>query len=288
MRDSLLTKLNNVDLYDLALRLTLVDLILRPVGSTEIRVPILVAAVIGLVIPKILRNAALWFLLTGITLTRVIADWPLSDNHAYLLFIWCFAIFISALRKDEVMLAKNAKLMIGLVFAFAFIWKVLLSADYLDGRFFSFAMIEDGRFSEFTQLVCNINKDDLYDFRDYITQHVDGQLLHTIPIQFNIGCVNKVSGFITYYTLLLELLVSIMFLFPRKLKLSIYRDYFLILFCISIYSVATVEGFGWLLIAMGVCQSNNKRLPILLYNLSFLMILFYREVSVAGVILDNF
>jgi len=285
---NILKKFGNIDFYNLALRLTLLDLILRPIGSWEIRVPVLIASILGLVIPGLLKNPVIWFLLTGFTLSRVIFDWPLSDNHAYLLFIWCFAIFISALKKDKILLTKNARLMIGLVFLFAFIWKAFLSPDFLDKRFFSVNMIEDPRFSEFTQVTCNISKDDLGYFRDYVKQHVDGNLVFAEVINFNLKCVNKIAGFLTYYTIVLELLVALLFLIPKKISISKYRDYFLILFCVSVYSVATVEGFGWLLIAMGISQSDNKKLPILLYILSFFIILFYREVSVLNIVLEIF
>jgi len=107
-------------------------------------------------------------------------------------------------------------------------------------------------------------------------------------LNFNLKCVNKIAGFLTYYTIFLELLVALFFLIPKKISISKYRDYFLILFCISVYSVATVEGFGWLLIAMGISQSDNKKLPILLYILSFFIILFYREVPILNIILEQF
>ena len=287
MFQNFLKKFGNIDFYNLALRLTLLDLILRPIGSWEIRVPVLITSILGLVIPSLLKSPAIWFLLTGFTLSRVILDWPLSDNHAYLLFIWCFAIFISALKKDKILLTKNARLMIGLVFVFAFIWKAFLSPDFLDKRFFSVNMIEDPRFSEFTQVTCNISKDDLDYFRDYVKQHVDGNLVFAEVINFNLTCINKIAGFLTYYTLILELLVALFFLIPKKLAFSKYRDYFLILFCISIYSVATVEGFGWLLIAMGISQSDYKKLPILFYIFAFLIILIYREVPIFEIILKT-
>ena len=288
MFQNILKKFGNIDFYNLALRLTLLDLILRPIGSWEIRVPVLITSILGLVIPGLLKNPVIWFLLTGFTLSRVIFDWPLSDNHAYLLFLWCFAIFISALKKDKILLTKNARLMIGLVFLFAFIWKAFLSPDFLDKRFFSVNMIEDPRFSEFTQVTCNISKDDLDYFRDYVKQHVDGNLVFAEVINFNLKCINKIAGFLTYYTIVLELLIALFFLIPKKISISKYRDYFLILFCISVYSVATVEGFGWLLIAMGISQSDNKKLPILLYILSFFIILFYREVPILNIVLEQF
>ena len=48
------------------------------------------------------------------------------------------------------MLAWNARALIGLAFAFAVLWK-LLSPDYLDGRFFRVALVEDHRLEPITR-----------------------------------------------------------------------------------------------------------------------------------------
>jgi hypothetical protein len=59
--------------------------------------------------------------------------------------------------------------------------------------------------------------------------------------------------------------------------LSRFRDLFLVVFCVTTYSVATVDGFGWLLIAMGVSQSGEGRKAVrFLYIGAFLLIIFYR------------
>ena len=89
---------------DLVLRLTLVLLVLQPVGGPAIRPWILLLAALGLVWDSALRHPALWFALTLLTALRVIADWPLSDNHAYLLVYWCLAIGIALTLPD----AENA------------------------------------------------------------------------------------------------------------------------------------------------------------------------------------
>lgn len=285
MFQNLTARIENIDLYKLALQLTLLDFILKPVGSWEIRALVLTVAILALLIPGLLKNTVIWFLLAVLTLTWLILDWPLSDNHAYLLFIWCFAVFLSTLIKDKSMLAKNARAMVGLVFLFAFIWKAFLSPDFMDGRFFSLNMVEDPRFSEFTQLLCDIKKDELDNFRDYVKQHVDGSFLFPENIKFDLKCINKISFFLTYYTVSLEFIIALIFLLPRKFLISKYRDYFLILFCISVYSLATVEGFGWLLIAMGISQCDDKKHTKLLYLITFFIILVYREVPAFEILL---
>jgi len=280
--------LENIDHFRLAFQLTLLDLILRPIGTLEIRTPLLILAILGLIIPNLIKNYLFWLTLTILTLIRVVLDWPLADNHAYLLTLWCFAIFLSTYKKDSNLLKSNAKLMIGLVFLFAFIWKAFLSSDYLDNRFFSISMIEDPRFSEFTQVTCDISENDLNDFRDYIKQHIDGDLVFVDVINFDFECINKISGFLTYYTLFLEFLVALFFLMPKKIRVSKYRDYFLILFCIFVYSVSTVEGFGCLLLAMGLSQYEEIKIIKLSYLVTFLIILIYREVPIFEIMLKTF
>jgi hypothetical protein len=54
--------------------------------------------------------------LTGV---RAVADWPMADNHAYLLCYWCLALAIAMWLRDLDSLARNARLLIGLTFAFA-------------------------------------------------------------------------------------------------------------------------------------------------------------------------
>jgi hypothetical protein len=57
------------------------------------------------------------------------------------------------------------------------------------------------------------------------------------------------------------------------------RDALLLIFCVTTYAVATVEGFGWLLIAMGIAQCGSTRHTTrLLYLAIFGLIIFYREV----------
>jgi hypothetical protein len=58
-----------------------------------------------------------------------------------------------------------------------------------------------------------------------------------------------------------------------------YRDIFLIIFCVTTYAIATVQGFGWLLIAMGVAQSDPDRWKTrIVYIAVYALVIFYSEV----------
>jgi hypothetical protein len=54
------------------------------------------------------------------------------------------------------------------------------------------------------------------------------------------------------------------------------------------YAIAPVEGFGWLLVAMGIAQSEQERRVIrVMYLGVFFIILFYREIPWADMLIDH-
>src|SRR5262245_5715374 len=98
----------------LALRLTLLDLLLRPIGDGFFRPVILGLAGLGFVLPGQLRRPLVWILLAILTLLRVILSWPMADNHAYLLSYWCLAVALALISRDpRACLALNARLLVG-------------------------------------------------------------------------------------------------------------------------------------------------------------------------------
>lgn len=273
---------------DLVLRLTLLDLLWRPVGNWALRPGILLLASFGLVFPGQLRRPGLWALLTVLTGTRVILDWPLPDNHAYLLCYWCLAITLALMSTDpQACLAFNGRLLVGAVFAFATLWKVGLSPDYLDGSFFRVMLLTDPRFEGVAQLAGGLTVEQLDELRATLTQHVDGSLLGEPmlppqPLRFV-----WVAYFATWWSLVLEAAIAVVFLLPVRRLLSRLRDTLLIVFCFTVYAVAPVESFGWLLIAMGVAQSEEETPWVQFgYLATFALILIYREVPWADLILE--
>ena len=275
--------------FELSLRLTLLDLLLRPIGYWEIRPIVLTLAVIAFLLPNQVRNPTIWFALSFLTGLRVILDWPLSDNHAYLLCYWCLAISLSLISKDgENCLRLNGRLLIGLAFAFAVLWKLALSPDYLDGRFFKITMLTDSRFESFTQLIGALTPEQMDELRYFISQHVDGQIPEAPEIPHQPERFLLAANMLTYSALIIECLVALSFLWPLGRGISKLRDMFLIIFCVTTYAVATVQGFGWLLIAMGVAQSEPARWKTrIAYIFVYALIIFYSEVPWVDLLLEQ-
>ena len=150
----LVERIARLDRVDLVLRLTLLDLLLRPVGGPGVRAALLALAAAGFVLPKLLRAPPLWWAITFLVTVRVLLDWPLSDNHAYLLCYWCGAVALALSCDDsDAFLAHNGRWLIGLAFAFATLWKAALSPDFLSGVAFRVTLIVDPRFEGLTMLV---------------------------------------------------------------------------------------------------------------------------------------
>src|SRR5262245_12670495 len=71
-------QLEESDGVGLALRLTLLTLLLRHIGTGVVRPLILGLAVLGLLLPGCLRRPGLWVALTLLTGLRVALDWSLA------------------------------------------------------------------------------------------------------------------------------------------------------------------------------------------------------------------
>lgn len=264
-----------LDAKDLSLRLTLAALLLRPIGDWRFRPVFLLLAAAGLVLPGLQRRAALWLALAALAALRVVEDWPLPDNHAYLLAYWCLAAGI-ALRSDAPAraLALNGRLLIGLVFLAASLWKLVLSPDYLSGDFMRFTWITDDRFAAAAALIGGMDADLREANRDLLAGAPGSGPALVEPAAF--VWATRISS---AWTVAIELAVAFAFLLRAPARLVRHRDAALVLFCVTTYAFAPVAGFAWLLIAMGVAQSDRDRPGLRpLYLASFALVLVYQYV----------
>jgi len=278
-----LAAIKGMDAFELALRPTLVDLLLRPVGGWTVRPFTLALAALGLLAPGLLRAPVLWLGLTVLTGARVVLDWPLPDNHAYLLFYWCLAVTLSLTLTPGgpgKTLSLNARLLIGLVFAFSVLWKLALSPDFMNGTFFGVTMLADPRFEGFTRVAGGLSAEGYDALREFVLGAAVPYGAADVPeIPPRLAAL---SHFLTYWTITIEGGVAVFFLLPARLAASKLRDYLLVIFCVTTYAVANVDGFGWLLLAMGAAQAGEgrgekeKNRVRLLYVAAFLLVIFYR------------
>jgi hypothetical protein len=244
------------------LRLTLVALLLQPVGDWAVRPLATALAAIGLLLPRALRSPWLWAALATLAGARVVLDWPMADNHAYLLCWWTLAVAIAlASAEPPAVLATNGRLLVGLVFAFATLWKAL-SPDFLDTRFLRVQLVTDERLTPVATGIARLTPDELRALRAYVSQHADGPAVVAEPPR-QPERFRRTAAIATWTTLAFEALIALAFLLPPGWGLARRRDVLLLLFALGTYvAVAPIEGFGWLLLALGAAQVDPTRAPV--------------------------
>ena len=259
-------------------------------GDWYVRPAVLGLAVVSLVSPGILRKPHTWLALAVLTAWRIAADWPLADNHIYLLGYWCLAAAIG-LRKGEppMSLKTSGRYLIGLAFACAVAWKLILSPDFIDGRFFRVTLLTDPRLVGAAQLVGGLTDAEIEANRQALEPLPEGaQRLEPLPIVESA----RLRGFAmaaTWGVLLLEAAVAALMLLPNRPLIEAARHVSLLTFCFTTYAFAPVAGFGWLLLVMGAVQvRSSQRWLRNTYIGAFVVVLFYSEIPWSGMVLDLF
>jgi hypothetical protein len=273
---------------DTALRLTAIALLLRPMGPWFVRPAILGAAALLLISPRALRTPVIWLGIAIAIAIRIADDWPLADNHIYLLAYWAIAIAL-ALRAagSHPALAGSSRALLGLAFACAVLWKAVLSPDFLDGRFFRVTLLTDPRFGEASMLIGGLTADELRANRDALGALPHGAALLDPPSITEPPRLRLLATASTWGILALETWVALLMLVPAGGVVAILRHAMLLAFCLVTYAFAPVAGFGWLLLVMGAAQTEpHQRWLQRLYVVAFLVVLFYAEVPWAGLLLD--
>jgi hypothetical protein len=274
---------------ELPLRLTLIHLLLRPMGPWPVRVAVLGLAAAGLVAPRVLVAPATWLSLALLAAARLVVEWPLPDNHIYLLAYWCAAAGVALLLPDPpAALARSSRALIGLLFACAVVWKAGLSHDYLDGRFFRVTLLTDERFADTARLVGGLTEAQLDENRRFLTPLPAGAALLHPPRLVEPPRLRAFAWAATWCGLGMEAALALLYLLPRPRGDGL-RHLALLAFCAVTYALAPVAGFGWLLLVMGLANAEPRRHRLRrVYVAAFLLVLVYAEVPWADAALRLF
>jgi hypothetical protein len=237
----------------LVLRGTLLLIVLRPGGPWQIRLGLLMAAGAALLNPRMIQSSWLWLGLALVAGARLFLDWPLPDNHLYLLAYWCLALGL-ALRspypRDAARL--SARLLIGGAFAFAVLWKAFLAPDFLDDRFFRVTLLNDPRLSHAALLLGGLSQDELQESRQALAPWPPDVEPLDPPRPFEPPPLRRLATILTWATIALEAVIAVGFMAPLRPPWTVVRHVSLLGFCVAAYALAPVAGFAWLLLIMGL------------------------------------
>jgi hypothetical protein len=251
--------LARVDGFGLALRVSLLALLLDVPIYWFQREPVVLVAGLGLVWPRAARSRVLWLLLFVFTAWPLFWNWPFSDNHDYLRALWCLAVLTSLACPDpRRALAWNGRMLIGLTFAFAVLWKALLSPDFRNGTFFRVTLLTDGRLRNLAVLAGGMRYPDLDAYADALDGFQHEQRPWNARVLHEPAALGRLAIAATVFTLLVEGAVAVCFLWPWPRGPSRWRNGALLLFLVATYAFATVRGFGFLLAALGAAQCRRE------------------------------
>ncbi len=279
--------ISEMDATELAIRLTLVYLLLKPPEVWFLHSPMLVLAAAALLAPRLGRSPTMWLLITLLGAAQVVWAWDWIDNHQYLIVYWCLAIFL-CLRTDDPArgLALNGRLLIAAPFAFALVWKLFLTSDFAGGHLFRELLLTDPRFQRLGG-VLGMTASTRMENEMLLGQLSSGRLATGTLVEPASHVLS--AKLMTWWTILTESAIVIAFLLPGIRLAAGLRDVTLLAFCWTAYSFGSVTGFGWLLLIMGIaqCPGERKRARFM-YLLTFVVVLIYARTPWSNLLVRLF
>jgi hypothetical protein len=272
---------------DPVLTLTAIVLLLRPLDVWWVAAFVVPAACLSLLSRTVRRAPLTWILVALFVGARIVALWPLSDNHIYLLAYWCLAIGLAlSSAAPAATLSASSRWLLAGAFGMAILWKAVLSPDYVDGRFFRVTLLTDQRFADAALVFGGLSRDQMAQNRAFLDPLPNGAELLSPPPFVEPPRLRAFAAITTWSGLILEGLIALTCLIPLR-RLDIARHVLLLAFCVTTYALAPIAGFGWLIATMGLAQCRpRQRLLLGAYVVVFILILMYSEVPWAGVLAD--
>ena len=229
----------------------------------------------------------MWLAIAGLVLARLIVDWPLSDNHIYLLGYWCLGIGLCLLVPSPVAaIGEMSRWLVAAAFLCAVVWKGVLAPEFLDARFFRLTLITDERFADLARTVGGLTQAQLEENRAALAVMPEGAEVIGGPMLIESPALRRLGLGLTWGGFVMEMLIATAFLSRWPDRLHRGRHFLLIAFTTVTYAAAPVAGFGWLLAAMGVAQCNAAQNRMRLgYLGAFALVFVYSETALIHAVL---
>ncbi|QDU26322.1 hypothetical protein ETAA8_14000 [Anatilimnocola aggregata] len=241
--------------------LTILHLLVHAPQAWYLSVLLVPLFALGLIFRRWLHAPAFWYVTAMLLGATVYFNWESADNHKYLFVYWTLALCCTfSLPKSEwgESLARTSRLLIALCMILATVWKIT-TPQYIDARFFTFELLVDERFAHFTSWTTGVPLSTLAENRDLREQLIRGHFPGLTQVTLAGGAqVAPLAMFLTWWTVLIEGLLGILFFLPKSNRIKHTRNALLILFAVTTYSVAPVRGFGWMLMLLGLAQCEYE------------------------------
>ncbi len=253
-----LTDLMQPPVYLLVLRLTSILLLFHGIDHwLWTMLPEKLLALAMLIHAPLVRQHWVWLTMSLFLGVNTLWHWSNLVNHEYLYTYWVLVCTLAVWsRKPKQVLRWNARWLIGLCFLFATLWK-FIGGEYLDGSFLHLTFLLDSRLAMGAVLFGGLDLPTLAENRQiFETMQASAAILE--PQQLTTTArMAVVSVVLSYWTILIEGLVAASFVLPVR-WLNQKRDWLLLWFVLTTYTVIPVLGFAALLMVMGLIQAKNN------------------------------
>ena len=215
---------------------------------------------LGLVaLPWVGRQWWYWAALTATTAAALLTQ-PLLDidNHHFLHLYWLLAITLACLtRSPETSLATSARFLIGLVFLFATMWK-LLTPDFTDGSFLAFSLSHHHNLAR-PAIALGWQDQGLPQRNDQAMDTLRHDPVASVdPLQIEVSAqVARIARPLSALTIVLEAGVALAFLLPLRGAWTRWRELVLFAFVLATYPAAAVLSFAALLLVMSLACTQR-------------------------------
>jgi hypothetical protein len=226
-------------------------------------VPFTTLAGFALFYSKLRTSWIFWLSIAAIHGFALAQLWYFEGNGLFLFFYATLTMTLAlASGNPAPILRINARYLIGFVFLFAVLWK-LLTPDFRSGHFMEYYLLTDNRVAPVATILTPLTRVDIKGNQKQVEQLPNETIqLHSKPR------VHLLALMLTYLTLIVEGLVAIVFLLPVN---PLLRDGTFISFLISGYLTVTVPSFGMILACLGFAQSSNPKTQ-LFYKVTCLLL----------------
>ncbi len=191
------------------------------------------------------------------------------DNHHYLKLYWLLALLLTGMTSDPVAaLRRTARWLIGLVFVFATVWKLLVP-DFVDGSLLTYLLTTDGNMDRVLVAVGWHEADRTIENRHEIVGLRHDPTVPLEPTELDMPSRSvAVAPALAIATVLLEGAVAVAYLLPLRGRWERLQEISLFTFLVVTYGLLPVFGFGGLLAAMGLAASGLRDRPAILVHLA--------------------
>ncbi len=249
-----------LDLWGVVATITLITSITNPPRGSGVESQVL-AGVLLLALPWVRQRWWAWGLLTAVTawgvFTYVLVD---LDNHHFLHVYWLTALTVACLAKDPSWtLARAGRLMVGWLFLFATLWK-LLTPDFADGSFFAYLFSVDRNLTRVPIALDWVDPDTTSENRIAVTAMRHDPQVEPHPVAVQVApTMDRLSAPLAWLTIVLEGAVAATFLLPLRGAWTRWREASLFAFVLVTYPALPVLSFAALLIAMSLSATTMRR-----------------------------